>query len=179
MSKEPIIGKTQKWYSTPSWLFFKRLFTLFISPDISVCCCSVTKSCLTLCDPMNYSTSGFPVLHYLPEFAKTHVCWVGDANQPSHPLSSPSPSAFSLSQHQGLFQWVSSSSQVAKVFSFSISPFNEYSGFPSEWTGWISLQSKGLSRVFSNTTVQKHQVFGAQPFLLSSSHIHTWLLGKP
>ena len=55
-------------------IIFKRLFTLFISPDISICCCSVTKSSLTLCDPINYSMSGFPVLHYLPEFAKTHVC---------------------------------------------------------------------------------------------------------
>ena len=154
-------------------IIFKRLFTLFISPDISICCCSVTKSSLTLCDPMNYSMSGFPVLPYLPEFAKTHVCWVSDENQPSHPLSSRSPPTFNLSQLQSLFPWVSSSNQVAKVFSFSIGPFNEYSGFPLGWTGWISLQSKGLSRVFSNTTVEKHQFFGAQPFLLSSSHIHT------
>ena len=154
-------------------IIFKRLFTLFISPDISICCCSVTKSSLTLCDPINYSMSGFPVLHYLPEFAKTHVCWVSDENQPSHPLSSPSPPTFNLSQLQGIFAWVSSSNQVAKVFSFSIGPFNKYSGFPLGWTGWISLQSKGLSRVFSNTTVQKHQFFGPQLSLESSSHIHT------
>ena len=65
-------------------------------------------------------------------------------------------------------------------FNFSISPFNEYSGLISlGWTGWIFLQSKGLSRVFSNTTVQKHQFFPAQIFLLSNSHIHTWLLEKP
>ena len=64
-------------------------------------------------------------------------------------------------------------------FSFNISPSNEYSGFPLGWTGWISLQSKGLSRVFSNTTVQKHQFFGAQLSLWSSSHIHMWLLKKP
>ena len=68
-----------------------------------------------LCDPMNCSTPGFPVLHCLLELAQTHVCWVGDAIQPSHPLSSPSPPALNLSQHQGLFQWVSSSHQVAKV----------------------------------------------------------------
>ena len=66
-------------------------------------CCSVAQSFLTLCNLMDCSTPGFPVLHYLPEFAQTHVHWVGDAVQPSHPLSSRSP-AFSLSQHQGLFQ---------------------------------------------------------------------------
>ena len=66
-------------------------------------CCSVTQSCLTLCDPMDCSTPGFPVLHYLPEFAQTHVHWVGDAVQPSHLLSPPSPPALSLSQHRGLF----------------------------------------------------------------------------
>ena len=75
-------------------------------------CCSVAKLCPTLCDPMNCSTSGFPVLPYL-EFTQTHVHWVGDAIQPSHPLSSPSP-AFNIPQHQGLFQWVDSSHQVAK-----------------------------------------------------------------
>ena len=66
-------------------------------------CCSVSKLCPTLCDPMGYSTPGFPVLHHLLEFAQMHVHWVDDAIQPSHPLSSPSPPAFSLSQHQGLF----------------------------------------------------------------------------
>ena len=113
---------------------------------------------------------------------KTHVHWVTDAIQPAHPLSSPSPPTLNLSQHQGLFKWVSSSNQVAKVldFSFSFSPSNEYPGLISfRWTGWISLQSKGFSRVFSNTTVQKHQFFGAQLSLEFNSHIHTWLLGKP
>ena len=70
--------------------------------------------CPTLCDPMDYSTPGFPVLHHLPELAQTHVRWVGDAIQSSHSLSSSSP-AFNLSQHQGLFQWVDSLHQVAKV----------------------------------------------------------------
>ena len=80
------------------------------------CCCSVAQSCPTSCDPVDCSMPGFPVLHYLPEFAQTHVHWVSDAIQPSHLLSSPSPSSFNLSQHQGLFKWVSSSShQVAKV----------------------------------------------------------------
>ena len=75
---------------------------------------SVTKSCLTLCNPMDCSMPGFP------ELAQTHVHWVGDAIQPSHPLSSPSPPTFNLSQHQGLFKWVSSSHQVAKVLEFQL-----------------------------------------------------------
>ena len=75
---------------------------------------SVAQSCLTLCDPMNRSTPGLPVHHQLLEFTQTHVHWVGDAIQPSHPLLSPSPD-FNLSQHQGLYQWVSSLHQVAKV----------------------------------------------------------------
>ena len=81
---------------------------------------SVTQSCLTLCDPMNCSTPGLPVHHQLPESTQTHVLWVGDAIQPSHPLSSPSPPTLSLSQHQGLFQWISSSHQVAKVLEFQL-----------------------------------------------------------
>ena len=76
---------------------------------------SVAQSCLTLCSPMDCSTPGFPVLHQLLEFTQTHVHWVSDAIQPSHPLSSPFPPAFSLSQHQGLFQWVPSLHQVVKV----------------------------------------------------------------
>ena len=81
---------------------------------------SVAQSCPTLCDPMNHSTPGLPVHHQVPEFIQTHVHWVGDAIQPSYPLSSPSPPAFSLSQHQGLFKWVSSSHQVAKVLEFQL-----------------------------------------------------------
>ena len=80
----------------------------------------VAQSCLTLCDPMNHSTPGLPVHHQLPEFTQTHVHRVGDAIQPSHPLSSPSPPALNLSQGQGLFQRVSSSHQVAKVLEFQL-----------------------------------------------------------
>ena len=76
---------------------------------------SVTQSCQTLCDPMNHSTPRLPVHHQLLKFTQTHAHWVSDAIQPSHPLSSPSPPAFNLSQHQGLFKWVSSSHQVAKI----------------------------------------------------------------
>ena len=79
------------------------------------CCCSVAKSCPILCDPVDWSTAVFSVLHYLPEFAQTHVRRLDDAIQPFHPLSPPSPPAFSLCRHQGLFQWVSSLHQVAKM----------------------------------------------------------------
>ena len=134
--------------------------TRFSSWDFS----SVTQSCPILCDPMNRSTAGLPVHHQLPESTQTH--WVGDAIQPSHPLSSPSPPALNLSQHQSLFKWVSSSHQVAKSIglspSTSVLPMNSQDWSPLGWTGWISLQSKGLSRAFSNTTVQKHQFFCTQ-----------------
>ena len=83
-------------------------------------CCSVAQSCPTLCDPMDYSMSGFPVHHQLPELAQTHVHWVDDANKASHPLSPPSPPFLNLSEHQGLFQWVGSSHQVAKVLQFQL-----------------------------------------------------------
>ena len=79
------------------------------------CCCSVAKSCPTLCDPMDRGVPGFPVHHYLPEFAQTHVPCVDDAIQPFHLLSPPSPPALNLSQHQALFQWIGFSHQVAKV----------------------------------------------------------------
>ena len=85
---------------------------------LSVQFISVTQLCPILCDPKDCSTPGFPAHHQLPEFTQTHVHWVGDASQPSHPLSSPSPPAFNLSQNQGLFKWISSSHQVAKVLEF-------------------------------------------------------------
>ena len=143
---------------------------------------SVAQLCPTLCDPMDCSMPGLPIHHQLLEFTQTHVHWVSNAIQPSHPLSSPSPPTFNPSQHQGLCKWVSSSHQVAKVleFSFNIIPSNEQSeliAFKVDWL--ISLQSKGLSRVFSNTTVQKHQFFSTQPSSQSNSHIHTWPLEKP
>ena len=81
---------------------------------------SVPQSCLTVCKPMNRSMPGLPVHHQLPESIQTHVHWVDDAIQPSHPLWSPSPPALNLSQHQGLFKWVSSSHQVAKVLKFQL-----------------------------------------------------------
>ena len=128
----------------------------------------MAQSCLTLCDPMDCSMPDFPVLHHLPELAQTHVHWVGDAIQRSHPLLSPSLPAFNISQHQGLSQWVSSSHQVAKVLDLhlaSVLPINIQGWFPLGLTDLISWQSKGLSTVFSSTKVQRHQFFG---FWLSS-----------
>ena len=94
----------------------ETITTLLIGYQFS----SVTQSCPTLWDPMNHSTPGLPVHHQLPEFTQTHVHWVSDAIQPSHPLSSPSPLAPNPSQHQGLFQWLNSSHQVAKVLEFEL-----------------------------------------------------------
>ena len=117
-----------------------------------------------------------------PEFTQTHVHRVGDAIQPSHPLSSPSPPAPNPSQHQSfpvsqLFAWGGQSTGVSVFASFL--PKNTQDWSSLGWTGWISLQSKGLSRVLSNTTVQNHQFFGAQLSLQSNSRIHTWPLEKP
>ena len=89
---------------------------------------SVAQSCPTLCNPMNRGMPGLPVHHQLPESTQTHVHWVSDAIQPFHPLSSPSPPALNLSQHQGLFKWVSSLHQVAKVLQFQL----QYQSF--QWT---------------------------------------------
>ena len=144
---------------------------------------SVTQSCLTLCDPMNCSTPGLPVHHQLLEFTQTHVHRVGDVIQPSHLLSSPSAPAPNPSQHQDLYPWVNFSHEVAKVLEFQL----QHQSFqwtpgdksPLGWTDWISLQSKELPRIFSNTTVQKHQFFSAQLSSQSNSHIHRWPLEKP
>ena len=131
---------------------------------------------------MNCSTPGLPVHHQLPEFTQTHVHRVGDAIQPSHPLSSPFPLPAILPA-SGFFpmSWLfaSGGQSIGASASASILPMNIQDWFTLGWAGWISLQSKGLSRVFSNTTVQKHQFFGAQPSLQSNSHIHTWPLEKP
>ena len=117
---------------------------------------------------------GLPVHQHLTEFTQTHVHRVGDAIQLSHPLSSPSPPAPNPSQHQGLFQWVNSfawgGQHIVVSALASFLPKKTQGWSPLEWTGWISLQSKGLSRVFSNTTVQKHQFSGSQLFTVQLSH---------
>ena len=130
-------------------------------------------SCVCLCDPTDCSTPGLPVHHQLLKPTQTHVHHIGDAIQPSHPLSSPLllPSIFPSIR-------VFSNESVLCIrwskywsFSFSIGPPSEYSGLISfRMPGWISLQSKGLSRVFSNTTVQTHQFFRTHLSLQSNSH---------
>ena len=104
-------------------LILIRSFKSFMELEINCfcwCCCSVTKSCPTFCDPMDCTPPGFLVLHYLPDFAEIHVHWVNDAIQSSHPLLATSRLALNLSQHEGLFQWVSSSHQMAKVLELQL-----------------------------------------------------------
>ena len=118
---------------------------------------------------MDCSTPGLPVHHQLPEFTQTHAHWVRDAIQPSHPLWSPSSPTFNLSQHQGLFKWFSSLHQVVKVLEFQLQHQSfqwTWDWYPLGLTGWISLPSKGLSRVFSNTTIFQSSVF----FIVQLSH---------
>ena len=137
----------------------------------------VTQSCLTLCNPMDCSMPGFPVHHQFPELAQTHVHWVSDGIQPSHPLSSPS--AFNLSQHQGLFPWVTSLHWGPKYCSFSINPSNEYSGLISFRIDWLDLLAvQGTLKSLCQHHSSKTSIL--QPSALwSNSHIHLWLLGKP
>ena len=127
---------------------------------------SVTQSCPTLCDPMNCSTPGLPVHH--PDS--------GPSSQWCHPAISSSIVPFS-SCPQSLP--ASGSFPMSQLFAASVLPMNTQDWSPLEWTSWISLQSKGFSIVFSNTTVQKHQFFGTQLSSQSNSHIHTWPLEKP
>ena len=117
---------------------------------------SVAQSCPTLGDLIDCSMPGLPVHHQLPEFIQTHVHWVSEAIQPSHPLLFPSPPTFNLTQIR-VFSNESGGQNMGVSTSVSVLPMNIQDSFPLGWTGWISLQSKGLSRVFSNTMVQKHQ----------------------
>ena len=144
---------------------------------------SVAQSCPTLCDPMNRSTSGLPVHHQLPEFTQTHAHRVGDAIQPSHPLSFPSPPAPNPSEHQGLFQWVSYSHEVAKVLEFQL----QHQSF--QWTPRTDLLQDGLvgspcSSRNSQESSPTPQFKSINSLVLSfphspNSHIHTWPLEKP
>ena len=135
---------------------------------------SVAQSCLTLCDPMDWSMPGIPVHHQLPEFTQTHVHQVGDAIQPSHPLSAPSPPAFNLSQDQGLFKWASSSHQVAKVLEFQLQhqSLNEHSGLISFRMDWLDLLvvqgtlKSLLQHHSSKVSILRHSAF----FIVQLSH---------
>ena len=157
------------------WISFKGIYAqgiVEISRAISWQFSSVAQSCPTLCDPVDYSTPGFPVHHQLLELAQTHVHQISDAIQPSHPLLYPSPPAFNLSSIRVFFCDLVLCIRWPKCwsFSFSTSPSNKYSGlilFTIEWLDLLAVQG---TRIFSNTTV--HQFFGAQPSLWSNSHIH-------
>ena len=137
---------------------------------------SATQSCPTLWDPMDSNMPGLPVHHQLPEFNQTHDHWVGDAIQPSYLLSSTSPPALNLSQHQGLFQWVSSSHQVAKVLEFQLQhqPSSEYSGLISFWMDWWGLLAvEGtlkslLQHHSSKASILQRSAF----FIVQFSHLH-------
>ena len=160
----------------------KLFWLLWLYGKSSVQLSSITQLCPTLCNTMDCNTPGFPVHYQLSQFTQTHVHRVRDVIQPSHPLvpfsaclrSFPASGSFPMSQ------FFTSGGQTTGVsVSASVPPMNTLDWSPLGWTGWISLQSRVLSRVFSNTTVQKHPFFGAQPSSQFNSHIHTWPLEKP
>ena len=115
-----------------------KCVSIFSLLSDSCYCCSLAKSCPTLFHPMDCSKPGFPIPHHIPEFAQIHVHWISDAIQPSHPLSPSSSSAFNLFQHQGLFQWVSSLHQIAKVLELQYQPFQWIFrvDFLKDWLVW-------------------------------------------
>ena len=149
-----------------------------VKAAVAACrCCSVARSCPILWKPMDCSTPAFPVLHCLLELAPIHVHWV--AIQPSHSLSSPSPlpSIFPRFRVFSMSQFFASGGQSTKASAWtSVLPVNIQGWFALGLTGLISLLSRGLSRIFSSTTIWKHPLFGAQPSLWSNFHIHTSLL---
>ena len=145
------------------------------------CSCSVVKSCLTLCNPVDYSTPGSSDFHYLPEFAQTHVhleyCYLNISSFGS-PCSFclhsfPASGSFPMSQLFASGGW-----SIGGSASVSVLPMKIQGWFPLVLTSLISLLSKWLSSVFSSTTIWKHQFLGTQPYLWSNCHIHTWLLEK-
>ena len=141
---------------------------------------SVTQSCLTLSDPMDCSMPGLPVHHQLRKFTQTHVYWVSDAIQQSHPLSAPSPPAFSLSQHQGLFSALCIKWPKYWSFSFSISPCNEYSGLLSFRMDWLDLLAvQGPLKSLLQHHSSKASVLQCSAFFMVQFHIHTWPLQRP
>ena len=134
------------------------------------CCCSVTKSCWTLCDPMDCSMPDYPVLHHLPELTQTHVHWVDDIIKPSSPLPPSSPPALIFPIIRVFFNELVLPIRWPKNWSFSIVlPMNIQRWFPLWLTGLISLLFKGLSRVFSSTKIQKHQ-FVRGSTLIETAH---------
>ena len=162
---------------------------VLLGKSLSFCCCLVTNSYSTLCSPMDCSTPGFPVPHYLPEFAQVCVHWVGDATQPSHPLRPllllpsifPASGSFQMSQ---LF--ASGGQSIGVSASASVLPTNIQDWFPLGWTGWISLQSKGLSSLLqhhsSKESILRHSAFFIvqlwHPYMTTGKTV-VWLEGLP
>ena len=157
---------------------WKSLSQLFSSVQFS----SVSQSYPTICNPINCSMPGLPVHHQLPEFAHTHVHWVSDAVQRSHPLWSPSPPALKSFPASGSFpvsQFLASGGQnIGVSASTSVLPMNIQDWFPLGWTGQISLQSKGLSSLLQHHS-SKTEILWCSAFFTSNSHIHPWPLEKP
>ena len=160
------------------WRASKAMFNTRLVPRgiTEFCCgCSVTQSCLTLCDPMDCSTPGFPVLHNLLEFAQTHMHWVGDAIQPSHPPLPPSLPALNLSQHQGLLQWTKVLQLQLQHQSFQWIFITYF--FRIDWFDFLAVQGTPKSLLQHNSL--KTLILWHSTFLWFNSHIDTWLLGKP
>ena len=144
-------------------------------------CCLVNKSHPTLCDPMDCSTPDFPVLHYLPKFAQTQVNWVSDAIQPSPPLSSPSPSALSLSQHQGLFQWVGCLLQVARVLELQVQgqAFQWVFRMISFRTDWLDLRAVQMTLESILHNLKASILWCSAFFMVQLSHWYMTTRKKP
>ena len=147
-----------------------------ISNLTSVQFSSLVQSCLTLCNPIDCSTPGFPVHHQLPELTQTHVHWVGDTIQISHPLSSPSPPAFNFSQHQGLSKWVSSSHQVAKVLEFqpqhqSLQWIFRTVSFRMAWLDLLAIQGT-LKSLLKHHSSKAPVLWGSVFFIVQLSHLY-------
>ena len=178
-------GKLDQWQNIMGFIFLSVLHTLRSTSPPDCCwsgCCSVAQLCPNLCDLMDCSIPGLPVLHYLQEFC-SNLCplswWCHPTTSSSVtpfyscPQSFPASVSFPVS-----WLFASGGQNIGASTSTSVLLMNIQCWFPLGLTSLISLQSKGLSRIFSSTTVQKHPFFSAQPSLWSSSHIHTWLLEK-
>ena len=174
-NKSYLTYRRRKWQSAP--VFLSGEFHEPRSPAGTVHFSSVTQSCLTYCNPMDCSTPGFPVHHQLQELTQTHVHGIGDTIQLFHPLSSPSPPAFNLSQHQGfsnesvLIRW-----PKYWNFSFNICPSNEHSGLISFRMNWLyPLAVQGNLKSLFQYHSSKALIVQCSAFFKSNSHIHTWL----
>ena len=167
----PVWSSSMVLYSCPNNYLKCDNFT-----GICLYCCSFTQLCLTLCNPVICSMPGLAVLHHVSELTQSHVHWVSDAIQPSHPVLSPSPPVFNLSQHQGLFQWVGSSYQVANALQLQLQHQSFqwiFNSFRIDWFDLLAVQETLKS------LLQHHQFFSTLPSLWLNTYIHTWILEKP